>query len=421
MSNQKNFHILKLEASNIKGIKAVIIEPESGIISIEGKNGNGKTSALDAIEMALRGQKYCPSKPIREGEEKGEIILTLGDHISKDVDFVVKRTFTEKGSYLKVTNSDGLEYKTAQGMLDALCGAMAFDPMEFTRMDSKKRIETLKKLAGLDFDEIDKTASKVFNDRSDVNRSLKELEAQIKEYDDAEDVEAPDISEIQKQRSEAESYNQQVLKSKNDLERHLLSHESEKKEIEDIEQKLIMLKEKTAKRQDEINRLKDVSFELRSLEEFDLKIKEFANLTKKASEYKQKLLIQSKINDKKHLSEDMTRKLSDLKEEKEKMLEGANLPVAGLDFSDGDVTFDGIDFEQVNMAKKIEISMCMAIALNPRLRIVRIMNGSLIDSEGMKAIEKIARENDFDVWIERVSEEKTSSNSFLISEGVLSE
>ena len=160
--NDKNYHILKLEASNIKGIKAVVIEPKAGLVTIEGKNGNGKTSALDAIEMALRGKKFIPSQAIREGESKGEINIELGDHISGDVDLKVKRTFTDKGSYLKVTNGEGLEFKGAQSMLDALCGAMAFDPMEFTRMDSKKRSETLKKLAGLDFTEIEKTYKKVY-------------------------------------------------------------------------------------------------------------------------------------------------------------------------------------------------------------------------------------------------------------------
>lgn len=421
MSENKNFHILKLEASNIKGIKAVVIEPEAGLVEVVGKNGHGKTSALDAIEMALRGKKYCPNKPIRDGEEKGEIILELGDHISKNVDFVVKRTFTEKGSYLKVTNGDGLEYKSSQGMLDALCGAMAFDPMEFTRMDAKKRSETLKKLGGLNFDDIEKTYKKYFDERTILKRESRDLDGYYKDYKELEPVIVPDISEIQNERNEAYKYNKNIELDKVELERHEQEYMNEMDSISELEEKIKNIKERKEKRAEKIKEFKNKDYTVKSLDQYDEQIKNFGESTKKAELYKQKLSIERQMGEKKESIDLMTNKLDSLKVEKEEMLTNCKLPIDGLDFINGDVSYGGIEFEQINMAEKIKISLAMAMALNPRLKIVRIMNGSLIDDDGMKQIKEMAEEKGFDIWIEKVSAEKTTSNSFLITEGELSE
>ena len=54
--------ITSLEFENIKRIKAVQITPtKSGLTVIGGKNGQGKTSVLDAIMWILGGERYRPS------------------------------------------------------------------------------------------------------------------------------------------------------------------------------------------------------------------------------------------------------------------------------------------------------------------------------------------------------------------------
>ena len=54
--------ITSLELENIKRIKAVQISPtETGMTVIGGKNGQGKTSVLDAIMWILGGERYRPN------------------------------------------------------------------------------------------------------------------------------------------------------------------------------------------------------------------------------------------------------------------------------------------------------------------------------------------------------------------------
>ena len=60
--------INNLEIENVKRVKAVRLEPsQNGLTVIGGKNGQGKTSVLDAIAWALGGDKFKPSTPLREG------------------------------------------------------------------------------------------------------------------------------------------------------------------------------------------------------------------------------------------------------------------------------------------------------------------------------------------------------------------
>ena len=46
--------------------------------------------------------------------------------------------------------------------------------------------------------------------------------------------------------------------------------------------------------------------------------------------------------------------------------------------------------------------------MNPKLRVIRITDGSLLDTENMALIEKMATEADFQIWIERVDESGTA-------------
>jgi hypothetical protein len=43
------------------------------------------------------------------------------------------------------------------------------------------------------------------------------------------------------------------------------------------------------------------------------------------------------------------------------------------------------------------------MAANPKLRVIRIVEGSLLDEDSLAAIGAMAQSEDFQVWIERVS------------------
>lgn len=76
--------IISLKARNYQRLVAVEITPEGNVVTINGKNGAGKSSVLDSITAALGGvNKRDIPKPIRDGEDSAEIALETDELIAE--------------------------------------------------------------------------------------------------------------------------------------------------------------------------------------------------------------------------------------------------------------------------------------------------------------------------------------------------
>jgi hypothetical protein len=107
--------------------------------------------------------------------------------------------------------------------------------------------------------------------------------------------------------------------------------------------------------------------------------------------------------DSKHFTNSMAR----LDLDKEDALEKAKFPIEGLSVDESGVMLDGIPLEQECDSGKLKVSMAIAMAINPELRVISITNGSLLDKGNMAVIEEMAGDKDFQVWIEVVDESGT--------------
>jgi hypothetical protein len=112
---------------------------------------------------------------------------------------------------------------------------------------------------------------------------------------------------------------------------------------------------------------------------------------------------------------ELTNKLSTISDNKEKLISEAKLPIKGLSIDIDGVTFDGIPFTQLSSAEQLKVSLAIAMATNPELRVIRIMDGSLLDSENMKVINQMAKDEDYQIWVERV--EDSGKVGILIEDG----
>ena len=132
--------IIKLVAENVKRLKAIEINPEGHLITIGGKNDQGKTSAIDCIAMVFGGAKYIPPDPIRKGEESARIL-------AETEDLIITRTFTlGGGGSIRVGTKDGKFYTGPQGVLDPLVGQLAFDPLDFMNKKPADQVKVIKEL-----------------------------------------------------------------------------------------------------------------------------------------------------------------------------------------------------------------------------------------------------------------------------------
>jgi len=401
--------IVSLEAENVKKLKAVSIKPDGSTIIIGGDNEAGKSSILDSIEYALAGTKGIPSKPIRDGQEKAKIVLDLGD-------IVVTRTFTKSGTNLVVKSKEGASYSSPQAMLDKLVGDLSFDPLEFCRMDSKKKLETLKKVVGLDFTNLDKEYKKVFDERTDINRRGKELKAQFESLPEHDSVPEQEISmtDLSKQLTDAiennrniETLNDSVNKKNNRLE--WIDKEIKKLQDEKKNLKTQIDKDKESLKALEFIHINNIESQISSCESNNKKVRE----NQKRNE------LGNELNDLRIKSKDLTDRIESINKEKQDLLENAKFPIKGLGFTEDEVMFGEIPFEQCSSAQQVKISVAMGLAMNPKLKILLVRDGSLLDEKNLKMVAEMAQKHDGQVWIERVSKGKECS--IIICDGSINE
>lgn len=129
--------ITRLRITNYRGVEALDMPiPDRGMM-IKGKNGQGKTSVLNAIRAALDGNDVA-ADAIRFDADKAEILVEL-DHR-----YDVKRTITAKTSTLSVETGEGkhrAKLGQPQTWLREMLGTAAVDPVEIYLAKPKERRE----------------------------------------------------------------------------------------------------------------------------------------------------------------------------------------------------------------------------------------------------------------------------------------
>lgn len=408
--------IIKLEAENVKRIKAVEIIPEGNTVIISGKNAQGKTSVLDAIEMAITGcDTKKNSQPIRNGQTKANVTLALDD-------LVITRNWTGNDkSYLKVESKEGSKYSSPQKLLDELVGKLSFDPLAFVQMESKKQVETLLSIIDLKIDpkEIDIKKKVLFDDRTIVNREIKGLKAQL-EAMPAVDTNAPDkeleVTDILENIQEANKVIAANNEKKSELTKLHESYLALKKHKVEIEIKISELQQSLTETEADLEKTSEDGKRLKAEVEtlvnpdtsiFTNQLNDLQEINKKVRLKQQYLSINESLLVKEQESEKLTRNIENLEQSKTEALANAKFPIKGLGFNDSGVIYNDVPFTQCSSAEQLKVSLAMAMAMNPKLRVIRISDGSLLDTDNMKIVEMMAAKFDFQIWIEKVDESGT--------------
>ena len=113
--------------------------------------------------------------------------------------------------------------------------------------------------------------------------------------------------------------------------------------------------------------------------------------------------------------DDYTDKIDMQKKGKDTALRLAKMPIEGLSVNDTGVIYNDIPFSQLSSSEQLIVSLCIAMALNPKLRVIRITDGSLLDEASMSIIKKYAKAEKYQIWVEKV--DGSGTVGFYIEEG----
>jgi DNA repair exonuclease SbcCD ATPase subunit len=410
-----SLRILSLGVENVKRIKVIRIVPNGNTVTISGKNDQGKTSVLDSIEYALGGKASICEEPIRNGQAKARIVCDLGD-------YVVERTFSAVSgdSEIRIKGKDGRPVKSPQTLLDSLCSHVAFEPLSFVRQKPDEQMETLRKLVGLDFTELNARRKKAFEDRTLAGRQLDQVKANLKDapFDEgapAKEVSVVELSERLNQARQKNGERTKAVEKVNGLKSDLASNEARRASVvTQIESLEIQLKE--LRRQDgslvlnhnaisrSITVAEAEAAKIPTVDESaiaaEIAASEATNARVRANVRHQS--IQADIAYHQNTYDRLTFEIESIDGEKWDKLEWTEFPLEGLSFDDSRVLLNGVPFSQSSQARQLQAAVAIGLALNPKVRVILIRDGSLLDEESMKLIGDMAVKHDAQIWIERV-------------------
>jgi hypothetical protein len=406
--------ITKFIAKDVMRLSVVEITPDGNVVTIGGRNEQGKTSLLDAIQMMFAGKasirqtagkKVATKKPVRDGAIQGTMRAELGD-------LIVERTvFDNEPDKLVVKSRDGAHYPRPQEVLNKLFNAVSFNPLQFVDLEPAKQVETLRSLAGVDFTALDGKRAELYEERTIIGRDVATLKGQYEGapfHDDAAPKEVV-VSELMADLEAAQSSAQQKADLKYDVDEAKRAHDATVHALDTIEGQIKELKKKLKQAKLDCSKTGeahatavtawDAHVEIDQLP-IKTKLNDAEAINKKVRDNAAHKDLLGRYEAKKVKQDELTTQIDALDAKKKKALAEAKFPVDGLSFDDNGVSCKGIPFNQCSRSQQIRISMAIGMALNPKLRVLLVRDASLIDEDGLKLLAQIAQENDYQFWLE---------------------
>jgi hypothetical protein len=78
-------------------------------------------------------------------------------------------------------------------------------------------------------------------------------------------------------------------------------------------------------------------------------------------------------------------------------------PVKNLTVTTDGVMLNGLPLEQASLAEQLRLSVALGFALNPKLRVILVRDGSLLDDDNLDLVGQMAHDAGGQCWVETVS------------------
>ena len=410
--------IISLTAENVQRLSVVEIKPDgSSLVIVAGANEAGKSSCLDAIEMALGGKDALPTEPVRRGAAKGRVVLDLGD-------FIVTRTFQPSGgTSLKITNRDGANYPSPQALLDGLLSRLTFDPLAFAVAKPADQAMTLRALAKLDTSDLDLARQKAFDDRTDVNREVARLKGAIEKapFHEGIGTEPESIDDItahlaeadrlaglsakaERELAEAESARKaaegRVERAEKALDAARVALERAEEEDDAARMALAVAEDTWRAKADESGIAEQAIPDRTALRN---RIGDIQIRNHRAAMNKARVDLSAQLTDQQAKADALTSTITAVDATKAERLAAAEFPVEGLGLDEHGVTWHGLPFDQASTAIRTRVSVAIGAALNPKLKVLLIRNGNDLDAKNLTLLASFADEHGLQLWVERIA------------------
>ena len=453
-------YIKRLELLNFQVIEQFSADFDGTVYFVTGDNELGKSTLLKAIGALLTGQR---DDVLRNGASKGFAKMVVGDD---GEEYDVQLSFTEanpRGTLTIKQKTTGMATNNVS-MLQRIFGYQDFDAVEFSRWSEtadgrRKQIAVVKALLPEKvrnrIAEIDESVKTLKDERTGVNRDVKTfagfVDTMAKQLDPddltkyAEPVDVTELMERQETnakliekaktvRAAIEQRKQQIAaipgrieaeKAKADEARAMYAQRVESARIlyekaiaeqKEAEQKIAALYDANvaaieAERADYESRKANGEDWIKRYEANNPENTNVPALLAEAEAHNKRYHVVCQYREKKAQydafkakSEQMDADIAKLSDERATLIANAELPIAGLSFSDDGLELNGVPFVpgKVSDSQILMTATKLVVASNPNTRIFRIARGESLGAKRLAEIIEIARENHFQGFVENV-------------------
>lgn len=377
------------EIENVKRVRAVSLTPTpTGLTIVGGKNNQGKTSVLDAIQWALGGDRFKPSEPHREGSAvPAHMKVTLSNGI------VVER----KGpsSALKVLDPSG--NKAGQQLLNEFIEQLALDLPRFMESSAKEKAKTLLSIIGVgeQLYELENREQSLYNERRTVGQIAEQKQGAADEMQSYPDAPAEPVSasELIQQQQAILAKNGENQRLRDNVVGLQVKHARLEEEIYDLnarlEVKRVELKGIIADL--EVAEKSAAQLADESTEAIEASLADIDATNQKVRTNQAKALVEDEAREYKAKYSALTEEIDGLRASKLALLEGAELPLPGLGVDEGELTYEGHKWDGLSGSEQLRVATAIVRRLNPECGFVLLDKLEQMDTDTLR---------EFGAWLE---------------------
>lgn len=408
--------IQKVKIKNFKVIKDFEKDLEGKSLFLIADNSRGKSSMMQAINIALGNTSVIPQ------EMTGEAVVEVTKN-GEPYTFSFK-TGKDGKPALSVTLPNGLK-ESKKGIIGGIVGALDFDIDAFVKMSEttagkKKQVEEFKKLLPQEFinglKEYELKIKNLYDERTEVNRKIDTLEGFIREsplFGADLKLQPVDVTSLSEQLDKANAHNNKIkdvqgrfTEREKSIQAKIDRINAANAEIEALKSEILELErvsgtEATVQKQAEkflaeakVIDTTEILSQINNASEINVK-------ASKAVDHNAKL---KQLDAFKESAGDLTVQLEVTKQTISDAIKDFDSPVEGLSFDDEQLIYNNVpvDVSNLSTSEIIHLGIKMKIAANPEAGLIFIEHGESLGQQRLKEILELAKKYDLQLFIEEV-------------------
>lgn len=417
--------VLELEIRNLKGIEHLHLKV-GNVVVIEGENGAGKSSVLDALRTVFEGGQ--DPGLIRRGAKKAEVRMLLSDGVT------IRKSITPKASDLTISDPNGGVVRSPKAYVEQLASGFAFDPLSLMVAKPKDRAAFLldampisftaaevREAAGykvhsesVDLEGLMAIHQAIYEERTQQNRLERDAAGTVSELRKTlSEDQADGATDWTKVEADAQTKLQELQKAfeAEEARQHRECEDKVERERQEAEAEIARVRERLQQR---ITSIREASEKERSATRTEYEgvktpLIQASEARMKAEQAVKDATIrehiertQQKAEQCARRSQELTEALASLQALRDSRLE--QLPLPGVVAREGEIYVDDVPFAHLNTAKQIELVYSLAQLKTGELPLMIVDGAERLDAETYQGFLEAAKSSGMQVIVARVGD-----------------